>query len=73
VREGRFAIYAIKSVDEGIQLLTGLEAGEKGWDGRFAADTVNARVEARLKTFAERAHAFAPGKSGPQGPGAGPA
>ncbi len=60
VREGRFAIHAIKNVDEGIQLLTGLEAGDKGWDGRFAADTVNGRAEARLKTFAERARTFAP-------------
>ncbi|MGE0024550.1 MAG: Lon protease family protein [Hyphomicrobium sp.] len=59
VRQGRFSIYAIKSIDEGVQLITGLEAGEKGWDGRFGADTVNGRVEARLKAFAERARAFA--------------
>lgn len=72
VREGRFAIYAIKTVDEGIQLLTGLEVGDKGRDGRFATDTVNGRVEARLRAFAERARAFAPGK-GTQGAGAGSA
>jgi len=69
VREGRFAIYAIKTVDEGLHLLTGLDAGDKGANGRFGADTVNGRVEARLKAFAERARAFAP-STGPQASGA---
>jgi len=71
VRQGRFSIYAIKTIDEGVQLLTGLEAGEKGWDGRYGADTVNGRVEARLKAFAERARAFVPtaGKSEGKPPG----
>ncbi|WP_083567655.1 ATP-binding protein [Hyphomicrobium sp. CS1GBMeth3] len=58
VREGRFSVYAIKTVDEGISLLTGLDAGEKNSEGRFGADTVSGRVAARLKTFAERARAF---------------
>jgi predicted ATP-dependent protease len=60
VREGRFAVYAIKTVDEGIALLTGLAPGEKNPDGTFAAGTVNGRVAARLKAFAERARAFGP-------------
>ncbi|WP_295555767.1 ATP-binding protein [uncultured Hyphomicrobium sp.] len=72
VREDRFAIYAIKTIDEAIPLLTGLEAGQRGADGRFGADTVNGRVEARLKAFAERALTFSSvsSKSGTQGPGA---
>ncbi len=56
VREGRFNVFAIKTADEGIALLTGLEAGEKGPSG-FGAETVNGRVAARLKTFAERTRA----------------
>lgn len=60
VREGRFAVYAIKTVDEGIQLLTGLDAGAKDRDGRFPAGSVNGRVEARLKAFADCARTFAP-------------
>ena len=68
-----FTITAIKTIDEGIALLTGLEAGEKDADGRFGAETVNGRVEARLKTFAERARLFASAKSAPQGAGAGTA
>lgn len=69
VREGRFAVYAIKTADEGIQLLTGLDAGAKDRDGRFPVGSVNGRVEARLKAFADRARTFAP--SNGAAPGAG--
>jgi len=71
VRDGRFTITAIKTIDEGIALLTGLVAGEKDAEGRFGAETVNGRVEARLKTFAERARLFGSAKSATQGTGAG--
>jgi predicted ATP-dependent protease len=50
--EGRFAVWPIRTVDEAIALLTGVPAGERGADGSFAAGTVNARVEARLREFA---------------------
>jgi len=69
VREDRFAIYAVKTIDEAVTLLTGVEAGSPGADGRFGGDTVNGRVEARLRTFAERARVSAP-KVGTQGSGA---
>lgn len=59
-REDRFAIYAVKTIDEAVTLLTGVEAGSPGADGRFGADTVNGRVDARLRTFAERARAYSP-------------
>jgi predicted ATP-dependent protease len=61
VREGRFNVSTIKTVDEGIALMTGLEAGQKGADG-FGAATVNGRVAARLRAFAERSRAFAAGR-----------
>jgi lon-related putative ATP-dependent protease len=48
VAEGKFAVYAVGTVDEGIELLTGVPALE-----------IHARVEARLAEFAERARAFA--------------
>jgi lon-related putative ATP-dependent protease len=50
--EGRFAVWPIRTVDEAIALLTGVPAGVRGADGAFAAGTVNARVEARLREFA---------------------
>jgi lon-related putative ATP-dependent protease len=48
VQAGKFAVYAVASVDEGIELLTGVPAAE-----------VHRRVESRLSEFAERARAFA--------------
>jgi lon-related putative ATP-dependent protease len=61
---GRFAIYPIETIDQGIALLTGTPAGERGADGAFPAGSVNARVEARLEEFAKKARAFAKGKPG---------
>jgi len=49
---GRFAVHAVKHVDEGIALLAGVVAGERGADGSFAGGSVNARVEDRLRAFA---------------------
>jgi lon-related putative ATP-dependent protease len=46
--EGRFAVYPVRTVEEGIELLTGVPAAE-----------IHARVEARLAGFAERAREFA--------------
>jgi hypothetical protein len=57
VAEGRFSVYAVSSVDEGIAILTGLPAGERGADGRFAAGSINARVEERLSGYADRGRA----------------
>ena len=48
VAQGRFAVYPVRTADEGIALLTGLPA-----------DAINARVERRLTDFAERARTFA--------------
>ncbi|HEX2840931.1 Lon protease family protein [Hyphomicrobium sp.] len=64
VREGRFTIYSIKTVDDGIALLTGLEAGTKGDDGRFGTESVNGRVAAKLKAYADRSRTFALSRDG---------
>ena len=48
VKGGRFRIYAVATVDEAIQLLTGIPAGEPLKQGGFQKNSVNARVEARL-------------------------
>ena len=58
VAAGRFAVHAIATIDEGIELLTGLKAGERGTDGRFPEGTVNRMVEDKLNAFAQRAKAF---------------
>jgi predicted ATP-dependent protease len=50
--QGRFAIYPITTIDEGIALLTGLPAGERKADGTYPAGSVNGLVEQRLRAFA---------------------
>ena len=69
VKNRQFAIYAVGSIDEGIEILTGVKAGERGADGRFAAGTVNRLVEDKLKSFAERGRSFAKaGRESSEGP-----
>ncbi|HEY8521928.1 MAG TPA: ATP-binding protein [Gammaproteobacteria bacterium] len=59
VRAGRFAIYPIAHVDEAIALLTGVPAGERDAEGNFPADTVNFRVEQKLRKLADLRQAAA--------------
>ena len=58
VAEGRFQVYPIATIDEGITLLTGRPAGERGADGTFPQESVNRLVEDRLVGFAEAARTF---------------
>lgn len=53
VKDGQFHIYAVKTIDEGIEILTGMPAGEKQPDGRYPEGTVNYRAEKRLRELAE--------------------
>ncbi len=55
---GKFHIYPVDSVDQGIEILTGVPAGERDATGEFPAGTINFRVERRLAEFAERTRAF---------------
>jgi len=52
VRDGRFHVWAIDSIDQGIEILTGLPAGERGTDGAYTAGTLHARVQERLTAMA---------------------
>jgi len=60
-RHRQFAIYPITTVDEAIEILTGIKAGERGPEGRFPAGTINRLVEDKLKGFAEKARGFSRG------------
>ena len=62
--EGRFAVWAVRTVDEALALLTGEEAGAGGTDGSFPPGTVNRRVQARLLEFARVRREFAHGAAG---------
>ncbi len=70
VRAGKFAVHAVEHVDQGIEILTGVKAGERGPEGRFPAGTINRLVEDKLRAFAERGRAFgARGDGGAHDPG----
>jgi lon-related putative ATP-dependent protease len=58
-RQGRFHIYAVKTVDQGIEILTGLPAGERGPDGKYPKGSISALVDARLTALAEGLRDFA--------------
>ncbi len=54
VRAGRFHVWAVRSVDEALEVTTGLTAGRRRRDGRFPTGTVHRLVEERLALYAER-------------------
>jgi len=58
VKAGKFKVWAVSTIAEGIEILTGVPAGPRGADGSYPAGTVNARVEARMRAFAETRRRF---------------
>ena len=56
---GRFAIYSVDSIDQGIEILTGVEAGERAADGQFPEGSLNRKVEDRLAALADARRRFA--------------
>lgn len=52
VKDGKFHIYAISTIDEGIELLTGVPAGKKDKNGKFPAGTINYLAYEKLKKYA---------------------
>ena len=61
VAAGQFHIYGVATVDEGIEVLTGVPAGEWQKDGGYPAGTVHARVEERLHEMAQAVREFGRG------------
>jgi lon-related putative ATP-dependent protease len=54
IKEGRFHIYPVKTINEGIEVLTGEKAGERRPDGTYEEGTINYLVQRRLTEMAER-------------------
>jgi len=53
IRDDKFHIYPIKTISEGIEVLTGVKAGDKKPDGTFEEGTINHLVKKRLTEMAE--------------------
>jgi predicted ATP-dependent protease len=58
VRQGKFQVYPVRTIDEGMALLTGVPAGDAGPDGAYPEGTVNFLVQKRLRELADQARAF---------------
>ncbi len=55
VKQGKFHIYAISTVEEGIELLTGVPAGKRDKNGNFPAGTINYLAYEKLKKYSKNA------------------
>ncbi len=58
VEQKKFHIYAIKTIEEGIEILTGMPAGERGEDGKFPEETFNYLVDKTLTEYANKMREF---------------
>ena len=58
-RAGRFHVWAIRTIDEGIEMLTGRPAGRRRADGSYPDGSVHGLVAARLAEYADRLRSFA--------------
>jgi len=54
VKSGEFHIYPVENIDEGIEILTGIKAGECDEEGAYPEGTINAMVKSRLESMAKR-------------------
>ena len=58
VEDGKFSVYTVETIDDGIELLTGITAGQKDDDGKFPADTINHLVQSKLTEYATKMHDY---------------
>jgi predicted ATP-dependent protease len=69
----RFHIYPIRTVDAGLEILTGIKAGERLADGRYEEGTINYLVDERLADLAEGLREYGEGEAPDEAGGAGSA
>ena len=58
VKERKFHVYSVKTIDQGIEILTGLEAGERQEDGKFKEGSVNDLVDKKLRDLGMKIKEF---------------
>ncbi|MGH2399438.1 MAG: ATP-dependent protease, partial [bacterium] len=67
VRSGDFQIWAVRTVDEGLEVLTGVPSGEPSPSGKYPEGTTNYRVSRRLTELSDRLRRFTPVPRGGDG------
>jgi len=71
VKEGKFHVYPVRTIDEGIEILTGVEAGAAADDGSYPEGTVHFLVDGELQRLAKGWKAFAAPEDKREGPAEG--
>ena len=64
IKKKKFNIWAVSTVDEGIQILTGVKAGKKGKRGKYPKGTINFLVDEKLKEYSSNFAKLGKAKSG---------
>jgi predicted ATP-dependent protease len=54
VKEGLFTVWSVSSIDEGIEILTGVKAGKPGRGGHFTRGSIHERTKSCLRSWLER-------------------
>jgi lon-related putative ATP-dependent protease len=54
VKSGKFHVWTVSTIDEGIEILTGKKAGEKDRKGKYPKGTINYLVDQRLREYSEK-------------------
>ena len=58
IKARRFHIWAIKTIKDGIEVLTGMEAGERDGTGKYPNETLYRRVDERLEKLSKNGRSF---------------
>ncbi|BDQ32605.1 Lon protease family protein [Pseudodesulfovibrio portus] len=58
VKAGKFHVWAVKNIDQGIEILTGIKAGERTKSGAYPKNTINRMVDDKLKGLADKLIAY---------------
>jgi lon-related putative ATP-dependent protease len=58
VRAGKFKIWAVDNIEDGLKILTGMDAGQRKSNQKFSKNTIFHKVEEKLRTYARRSSEF---------------
>jgi predicted ATP-dependent protease len=69
VQAGEFHLWAVETIDQGIEILTGTKAGARGKNGKYPAGSVNRLVDDKLAALAQGLRDFGAGENGKKAKG----
>ena len=66
VKANHFSVYSVKTIDEGIEVLTGVKAGQRRPDGSFEEGTINYLVDKQLREMADKIKEYPSAQGAPK-------